>query len=374
MKRFGAWVTGLTDNYRFNPFTRATVHIITIMVILCWLLIAISGWAIQQAQSDTVNSIRYHLQEAVNGQPNSVATLPEAIELIRDRTLTYVLLGLLALIVLFGYLLIHFALTPTKNSLQLQKRFIGNVAHEIRTPLSIIKTSTEVSLMDPTLPASVRETLEGTVVELDRISEIINNLLSFDNLMQPGRMKTTTVDMEEVAQVVASRLQALAASRSIDIRVHVTGRHLVIGNQAALEQVVTNLVKNAIHYTREGNGAIRILVGNDYRGRVVVSIIDAGIGIAQKDLYHVFEPFYRGDTSRMRGIGTGTSGLGLAIVNEIVRLHKGAITIRSAVGQGTTVAVAFPPPRDEKAPTELPQAPSLQDIDEDTHEISLDFS
>lgn len=373
LKQFAAWVTGLTDNYRFNPFTRATVNIVIILVILGVLVLAISVWSIEHAQNNTVGSINYHIQQAVHGNPQSVQTLPQAIQTVRDRTLTYVFLGLVGIIVLFGYLLIHFALTPTKKSLQLQKKFIGNIAHELRTPLSIIKTSTEVSLMNPNLAPVERETMESTIAELDRISEIINNLLSFDTLMQPRRMRTEPVDLGETVKTVVKRHQALAASRKVNVIVSLGKRRMVIGNAMALDQVLTNLLKNALNYTPANGGEVRVNIEHDYRGRVVVAIIDNGIGIAQNDLYHVFEPFYRGDTSRVRGIGTGTSGLGLTIVNEIVRLHHGKISIRSAPGRGTTVAVSFPPATSNN-PSEI-AVPAFEDqTQEGMNEVSLDFS
>jgi signal transduction histidine kinase len=200
LKRLGAWVTDLTDKYRFNPFTQATVHILTIQVVLAILLIGITGWAIQYSQNNTVGSIRTHIQETgrtVLADPGSIS-LPREISNVRNTTLTYVFVGMVILIALFSYLLIQFALAPTKDSLQFQKRFIGNVAHEIRTPLAIIKTSTEVSLMDPNVSAELRETLEDTIHELDRISETINNLLSFDTLIRPERMRFEPVDLTTV--------------------------------------------------------------------------------------------------------------------------------------------------------------------------------
>jgi signal transduction histidine kinase len=285
-------------------------------------------------------------------------------------------IGLVALIVLFGYLIIRFALTPARDSLQIQKRFIGNVAHEIRTPLSIIKTSTEVTLMDPELPEDIRKTLTGTLIELDRISETINNLLSFDTLMQPGRMKTEPVDLGAIVQAVLKRHQALADSRGITFSTHIGKNRMVLGNATGLDQITTNLIKNAINYTSEDKGGVvTVKIENDYRGRVVLVIIDSGIGIAQKDLYHVFEPFYRGDTSRARGVGTGSSGLGLAIVNEIVRMHKGTISIKSAVGRGTTIAISLPPGTSSPIQNNpLIDATEEETSDEGIHEVSVDFS
>jgi signal transduction histidine kinase len=244
---------------------------------------------------------------------------------------------------LFGYLIARFALRPARQTLQFQKRFIGNVAHEIRTPLAIIKTSTEVALFDPALPKPIRETMEETIVELDRISETINNLLSFDSLTRPRTMVFVPVDLTAVAKTVVGRHQELARSRGIILSSELEEGLFVEGNEIALDQVITNLTKNAINYTPQNkDGSVTVAVQNTPAGDVALSVIDTGIGIDQKDLYHIFEPFYRADTSRARGIGTGSSGLGLAIVNEIIRLHHGTITLRSAIGHGTTIKIVFP--------------------------------
>jgi signal transduction histidine kinase len=341
LKQYEAWATDLTDRYTFNPFFQATVHIIAIQLLLAILLIGVTGWAIT---------------------------------VVRAHTFAYVFCGLIVLIALFGYLLIRFALAPAKNSVQFQKRFIGNVAHEIRTPLAIIKTSTEVALMDPSITKDFRETLQDTITELDRISETINNLLSFDNLIRPERMKTQPLDMSAIAELVVERHQSLANSRGVDL-VLFTGRmqarkRLLKGNPVAIEEVLTNLVKNAINYTpANAGGQVTVRVEPEFVDKIAVTVTDTGIGIAQKDLMHIFEPFYRGDTSRARNIGTGASGLGLAIVNEIARMHHGTTTVRSVLGKGTSIKIAFPVASAE----ELAEFSTPVDAD-GIREVAMDFS
>jgi signal transduction histidine kinase len=265
----------------------------------------------------------------------------------------------------------RFALRPTRDSLQFQKRFIGNVAHEIRTPLAIIKTSTEVALMDPTIPDDMRTTLTETVTELDRISETINNLLSFDNLIRPGRIKSEPVNLRTTVETVIARHSALAQTRGIALSAQTPDTsYVIMGNAVALDQVITNLVKNALNYTPQNKGgSVAVKLDIDYRGRILIAVADTGIGIAQKDLYHIFEPFYRAETSRARGVGSGTSGLGLAIVNEIVRLHRGTITVRSAVGRGTTIELSFPPYEDEQTRRTM----AAKAIDDEVHEVMVDL-
>lgn len=367
LKPFAAWVTALTDNYRFNPFVRATVNVILLQVILILLTIGVFWWALGYSQTQTVDSISAHITQTTEGAETT--SLPASIDEVRNRTLSYAFSGIVILAAAFGVLLARFALWPARNSLQFQKRFIGNVAHEIRTPMAIIKTNTEVALMDPALPKDIREVFEETIVELDRMSETINNLLTFDTLVRPGSMKIGPVDMASIVRDVAGRHEELAYSRGVALSVHVKDNVYVNGNGTALEQIVTNLVKNAINYTpRDQDKTVEVGLGIDMNDRVVITVADSGIGIAQKDLYHIFEPFYRADTSRARGVGTGSSGLGLAIVNEIVRLHRGSISIKSALNQGTTIKVYFPqgkaPQHEEAALAE----------DDGTNEVSVDFS
>jgi signal transduction histidine kinase len=365
-----AWVTDLTDKYRFSPNVQTTVQIIILQVGLTLLSILVFGWAIRYAQDDTIGFITQHIHDLVTGATTSNSTLPQSIAEVRTRTYAYVFGGLVVLNIVFGYLIARFALQPGRQTINFQKRFIGNVAHEIRTPLAIIKTSTEVALFDPALSSEIRETMESTITELDRISETINNLLSFDSLMRPKTMQFTPVDLTGIARTVCERHQEFAHSRQIMLVCEAAEAGLMVnGNATALDQVITNLTKNAINYTpAHSNGRVTVEVARSQDGRIALSVIDTGIGIEQKDLYHIFEPFYRADTSRARGIGTGTSGLGLAIVNEVIRLHHGTITLRSAPGHGTTIKVTFPPAKDS-----YEQLPLLSSSGS-PHEATLDFS
>lgn len=359
-----AWVTGLTHSYRYNPFVRTKVNIILIQATVSLIMIGVFWLALHSSEA----AIIAHITEGI-GSSASAELLTETNEE-RDRTLLLVLLGLLLLTILKGYLLAGFALRPAKESLLSQKRFIGNVAHEIRTPLAVMKTTTEVALMDPTLTPAAREAHEETIRELDRMSEIINNLLTFDNLIRPERMVPVPVDLGQIAEKVVARHEDLAVSHGVSLTLSKSEEtHVVMGNSTALEEVVSNLIKNAITYTlKDSQGVVSVDVARDFGERVAVTVTDSGIGISQKDLFHVFEPFYRTDTSRARI--SGGSGLGLAIVNEIVRMHKGTITIRSAIDHGTAIKVTFKAAaQTDPTPPPLPEAPSGS-----VSEVAVDFT
>jgi signal transduction histidine kinase len=259
--------------------------------------------------------------------------------LISTNELLITSLVFLGIAALFGYIISYIALKPTRDALASQKQFIGNVAHELRTPLSIIKTNIEVALLEGRLDSKLREALLGNVDELDRTSDIINNLLSLNTLLNPERVEFTNVDLGDVVDAALVKLSALAHQKNIKLFITRAEFLLVSGNSTALEQVAMNLIKNAIIYTPQG-GRVDISIAPNYYGHIELRIRDTGIGISREDIFHVFEPFYRADRSRARA--HGGSGLGLTIVSELVKLHRGKITIQSTEKQGTTVVVSLP--------------------------------
>jgi signal transduction histidine kinase len=262
-----------------------------------------------------------------------------ALDQIRSDNISAIAIITASATVAFGYLLTRVALSPTRNALSSQKQFIGNIAHELRTPLSIIKTNTEVTLLGDNVSAETRETLESTVEELDRLSDIINNLLSLSSSVRPERIEFSPIDISSVITDVVRKLDGLSKLRNLDVTVRSAQGCYVLGNISALEQILTNIIKNAINYTSR-SGHITVTSEQIGASHVEIIVTDSGAGIARQDLFHIFEPFYRAEPSRNRA--KGGSGLGLAIVSELVRLHHGKITVRSAVGRGTTVVISLP--------------------------------
>ncbi len=261
------------------------------------------------------------------------------IERIKMQNLLVIISVIVATTVVFGYIIARVTLAPARNALAAQKQFIGNIAHELRTPLSVIKTNTEVTLLEENVRSDLKETLISNIEELDRISEIINNLLSLSALVKPERIEFSSVDLSAVATDVVQKFSQLAKRGEHQVTLRKSPDAQIWGNATALQQIVGNLLKNAISYTPRG-GHIRVTVEPAPNNHVELLVQDSGIGIARKDLFRIFEPFYRADPSRTKG--AGGSGLGLAIVSELIKMHHGKITIRSAIGRGTTVAVLFP--------------------------------
>ena len=362
-----ALATAWRERYEADVFLRTIVSIVVLLASLVVVCVGLFWFALHFTNDAVVRAIVENIQAIVTGAgtPEPLAT---SIRSIQSASVWYVFLGLVGVAILFGFLFARFMLWPTRNALYYQKVFISNVAHELRTPLSIIKTSTEVALLDERVEKSVSDTLHEIVRELDRISEIINNLLSLNSLTRPERIHLSNVEMGPLVDLAVRRLSTLAAERGVTIEVEKDLYGVVWGNATAIEQVVGNLVKNAVNYTQKGTGVVKISVQPNYRGCVIFSVTDNGIGISQRDLVHILEPFYRADTSRVRDdILRGGSGLGLTIVNEIVRAHHGKIHIQSARNQGTTVSVFLPVGIPKGTGDAIPS--TVQQ-----NEISVDFS
>lgn len=284
----------------------------------------------------------------------------DSVEEIKTQSLISVFSIIVFITIVLGYLIARVTLTPTRDAFTSQKRFISDVAHELRTPLSVIKTNSEVALLDKHINTEMKAMIKSNIEELNRTSEIINNLLSLSSFTRLERMPFVVVDLGDIVDEAFKKLKNLAERKQLEVTIKKGDPRTVSGNGTALEQVVINLLKNAINYTPEG-GCISIEVEPNHQGNIVLTVTDTGIGIAQHDLFRIFEPFYRAERSRNRQ--RGSSGLGLTIVNEIVKMHHGRITIKSTINKGTTAIVLLP----------YVKRPAVIDKENSQNEISVDF-
>ncbi|MBQ4527599.1 MAG: HAMP domain-containing protein [Clostridia bacterium] len=225
-----------------------------------------------------------------------------------------------------------------------RKDFVANVSHELRTPLTTVKSYTETlqdCLEDGTIDKDMFNSFLKTInSEADRMTRLVKDLLllsSLDHSMKD--MPKTPVDISSLTMSIIERLQHGAKDKNQTLLYEPTNElPMVYGNSDRLEQVITNVITNAMKYTPE-NG--KILVSSVYiYDSVTIKVKDDGIGIPQKDLEHIFERFYRVDKARSREMG-GT-GLGLAIAKEIIEAHDGEISIKSSPGIGTEVMIRLP--------------------------------
>lgn len=225
-----------------------------------------------------------------------------------------------------------------------RKEFVANVSHELRTPLTTVKSYTE-TLQDSVSDGSFDKTMFTSFLnvinsETDRMTRLVKDLLllsSLDHSMKD--MPKEDFDIALLTESIVDKLSRSAAEKKQTLIYEPTNElPLIYGNVDRIEQVVTNVITNAIKYTPQ-NG--HILVSTVFIfDSVTIKVKDTGIGIPQKDIEHIFERFYRVDKARSREMG-GT-GLGLAIAKEIVEAHDGTISIKSNPGSGTEVMIKLP--------------------------------
>ena len=221
-----------------------------------------------------------------------------------------------------------------------QQRFIADASHELRTPLTLLRADAEVLLrgrdrLDPEDAAL----LEDIVVEANRMARLSNSLLTLARLDNTSlHREHEVVNLVELAQKGARRVQAMAEQSGITLQVENIDTPYVIGDPLLLEQAVLVLLDNAIKYSYSGGHAIVRAKTKDEQALIEVS--DNGVGIDAEHLPHLSERFYRVDKARSREAG-GT-GLGLSIACSIAVTHGGALSFSSTPGQGTTVTLTLP--------------------------------
>jgi len=366
-RRFVASVTGFAHRYRYEIFFRTGWNVILLQLGFTILLVALVLVALSLLYDDVLAKLISSVAQTIaNGQISSPADnvfTAQDLEYAKQKNMVLASTGVLLLATIFGYLITRLALVPTKKALTSQKQFVGNIAHELRTPLSIIKTNTEVALFNTGLDTDTRSILTSNVEELDRISNIINNLLSINRLLRPEKVIFSNVDTGLIVEQVTSTLKELATRRQVTFSTRFSEWRTVWGNSSGVEQILMNVVKNAVSYS-ESSGTVSISIEPADHRTIAIIVADTGMGIHEEDLEHIFQPFYRGDRSRNRNSGGG-SGLGLAIVSELVKLHKGRITVRSAPRKGTVVSIYLPEGR-ARGPERT--------ADKERTEVAVDFS
>lgn len=336
-KLYGVLDINLWHKYRDDLFFRTTCHIILLQMVMTAVLIGIFWYTLQYLGRGVATEFLHYVQVLISGGDLAGGDFTTTLDTITTEQFYMAATIVVATTLCFAFITTYVALTPTRRSLERKKRFINNIAHELRTPLAVVRTNTEVLLFDKNLSSEVTKTLNENVHELDRISHILNNLLTLSSVMRADQMKFEHVDLGTIAERAVTSLMPIADQKHIRLVLEKGTSRLISGNAVALEQVVFNLTRNALNHTNEG-GTVTVTVQAGTYGYIDLSVKDTGTGIPTEDLGHIFEPFYRSKRAP-KGVG---SGLGLTIVSEIVQIHRGKIVIQSREGQGTTVTVAIP--------------------------------
>lgn len=238
-----------------------------------------------------------------------------------------------------GALVLIQDLSEMRNLQTMRREFVGNVSHEMRTPLAAIKAIVE-TLQDGALEDRevARDFLDKVNTEVDKMTQMVNELLELSRIETGGvKLKMEQVDLNLLVQEVIARFNPQAERQQVALLTELSADlPLIQSDRNRIEQVIANLVHNAIKFTPSG-GKATVRTGVEGES-VVVSVSDTGIGISKEDLPHVFERFFKADRSRS---SSGT-GLGLAIAKHTVQAHGGSIRVESEEGKGSTFSFSLP--------------------------------
>lgn len=257
----------------------------------------------------------------------------------RTRTLQIIASPVMEHSSVTGAVIIIMDITEKAERERLRREFTANVSHELKTPLTSISGFAEL-LMNGGIPEETARDFGREIYdESQRLIALVHDIIRISKLDEGDSSESMErVSLAEIGSDVVSRLRKRAESFAVKLSIGASDPGVVMGSPTLLDEMIANLLDNAIKYNRRG-GTAAVSVSKD-GDRVILSVRDTGIGIPDEDKDRVFERFYRVDKSRSRA--SGGTGLGLSIVRHGAVYHHASISLRSKLGEGTEITVSFP--------------------------------
>ncbi|KKT82900.1 MAG: hypothetical protein UW80_C0027G0006 [Microgenomates group bacterium GW2011_GWC1_44_9] len=239
-----------------------------------------------------------------------------------------------------SYFLAGKTLKPIQDMVSEQNRFISDSSHELRTPLTSLKSAIEVGLRDKGITLKdAKMLLSENLNDVNRLQLLSDNLLSLSTQKHLVKTETEIVDINKTIAQSLRNIENIAKNNNVTIENTANISAKVSGSSQNLSELFTLLLDNAIKYSHKGG---KIVIKSESVSKCAkITIQDEGIGIAKKDLPHIFDRFFRSDAARSKRDSTGF-GLGLSIAKKIVEDHGGTIAVFSRVGQGSTFEIKLP--------------------------------
>ncbi len=261
--------------------------------------------------------------------------MQESSDRLRNNLIYFNLLVLLLSSVL-SYLFARRMLHPIEEAMESQRRFTADASHELRTPLTAMKAEIEVNLRDKKLglPDS-KKLLQSNLEEIEKLESLSNSLLKLARYEDEATPEFSEISLEDVIVEAYEKVESLATKKSIEFKNKLEDIS-ILGDKQSLIELFVILLDNAVKYSPE-KSKIFITMKEDKKS-VIVSIKDLGVGIRATELPHIFDRFYRCDSSRCKEKADGY-GLGLSIAKRIVDIHDGTIVVASKPGKGSEFTV-----------------------------------
>lgn len=299
-------------------------------------------------QSDTpadrtlrLHALRFKL---ASGHPLVAVAVADQVELedkFADLITAFVVIAFVALFLVAagGFILVRKSTAPIERSIEFTRRFMADAAHELRTPITILRTRAEVALQQPRDAANYASVLHSVEAEARRLGGIVDSLLVLARADAGERqIDKERIFLDDIAVDAAGAAQVVARQKNVQVLVDEFEEAPVEGDPILIRQLIMIVLDNAVKFTDPG-GQVHVGVSM-HDGSPTFAVEDTGIGIRQDDLSRVFQRFFRGETARSR---TDGAGLGLSIASWIALEHGADILLTSEPGKGTKVIVTFPP-------------------------------
>ena len=223
----------------------------------------------------------------------------------------------------------------------IRKRFISDVSHELKTPLTVIMGNSELMLNADIEPKQQKILLKATLDQAQRMNTLIADLISLNRVdTTKNILRDKKVMVTDLKNQILSSLSSLRLKKDISFEFNIDSKKNILGSFSEVYSALENLVSNAFRYSDKGSISINWSVS---KGQGILSVTDSGIGISKEHLTKITDRFYRVDTDRSRN--SGGTGLGLAIVKNIMDHHNGSIEIKSDTSKGSTFSLVFPKER-----------------------------
>jgi two-component system, OmpR family, sensor histidine kinase CiaH len=333
-------------------FKKARIKL-TALYLLIIMFVSLSFSTIIYHQFDNEFQRRLHIIEKRFGQqeglfrpsgfPNrQFRILPEDIEAIRSqllKILAYTNTAIFIFSASAGYFLAGRTLKPIEEALNEQKRFVADASHELKTPLTALITTLEVALDRKKLDIKrAKDAIVNSLEEALGLKRLTNDLLLLAKNQENGSSLYEKININGLLNKITKRFMPIAKKKKIDFKTK-SQRIMLTASKDGMEKLLTILIDNAIKYTNE-KGRVSVEVFK-LKNSMKIVVKDTGIGIASRDLPHIWDRFYRVEKSRSKKITEGY-GLGLAIAKKIVEQHAGSIRAESEINKGSSFIVRLP--------------------------------
>jgi signal transduction histidine kinase len=324
------WVT----NLKRNPFEQARLKLTGYYLVAVFFIVAIFSIVL-------MNVVEKNLRDTLDDSIQDVRARQEIFHKTSDdiQTIVMVIDGVLLLIVGgLGYFLAGKTLLPIKKNLEAQKRFTADASHDLRTPLTIMKTEMEVALENKHSDSGkYKEVILSSLEEIATMSSLVEDLLALAR-SEGLQHKEECIAIDYVACLtpLVERVRVQAKSKNIAVTLQTVPASIFVNEQNFM-RAIQNVLNNAVYYT-PSHGKIDIVLSKKAK-YAILTISDTGVGISNEDLSRIFDRFYKASHSRNDQTG---SGLGLSIAKEFIERYNGTIKVTSVLGKGTVVTITVP--------------------------------